>query len=561
MSIRNKAWGNLNTTRDFPFADGVGLRDDKGGRPPHEVISGLKALAPNVVGQYLYVGAMTVTSRIVTLLIMASDDLDTAGTPVLAFSQTLPLVAYRPYALEAVYPGAGGWIAFGPHIADFPYSGRFSLPRQSRLHPWAARSYQLPPIATAGLLHQTGLSGIVRLHGGNDMEIVRECREVPAYPVPEHYPQYCGDDELGTKVREVIVFRLKTPNSDGTNVFDTYRGTCSGRPESQTCDGPTPIEFLGPVAPDCHGNITLELRGCAEISAIRETVVVDDEGEEVSREGACGVIIDCGLGLSDACTTQDRLPDSEGRLPNEYDDLCVSVSYVSVSEPVVPEESFSFDTGEAAESVNPDYPIEDDLTTIGDYVIRLGEFTGDGDAMIAVNGATRNIATYEPPGDLPTGYYRRVEIEVSLAGVGSPPGVLHNAAVLANYRETSLDSGRFRYYVAEIDWDGHYRGFKLFRIAYFNGSSWVNLLSRAVPDLVLDDRYRLSLQVMPGTALNSAWLYAELVGIDDPSINLSIGPLAVNNFGPADGPFGFATNRALSSFYSFTLDNVVLPPV
>ena len=113
MSIRNKAWGNLNTTRDFPFADGVGLRDDKGGRPPQEVISGLKALAPNVVGQYLYVGAMTVTSRIATLLIMASDDLDTAGTPVLAFSQTLPLVAYRPYALEAVYPGAGGWIAFG----------------------------------------------------------------------------------------------------------------------------------------------------------------------------------------------------------------------------------------------------------------------------------------------------------------------------------------------------------------------------------------------------------------------------------------------------------------
>jgi hypothetical protein len=182
--------------------------------------------------------------------------------------------------------------------------------------------------------------------------------------------------------------------------------------------------------------------------------------------------------------------------------------------------------------------------------------------LTAANGAGRNVAVYEPAAP-PTGYYRRVAVRTKLSSVASPPGTLHNSAALANYRETTPGSDLYEYHVAEIDWDGTYSGFKLFRIAKFNGSGWVNLLARSVPTLTLDHVYDISLEIVPGAdpdSADDAWLVARLVGVTNPAIDVTIGPLAVSSYGPADGLFGFATNRSLSEFQTFSIANVTTNP-
>lgn len=574
MAVRNQHWSNLNEARAYPLDDSATLVDDLGTLVPAHILSDLKLMVPESAGKYLYLGALSVTPRIVTFLVMATDDLDVAGQVVLSINQTLPIDRNQQYELTASIDHAGGWVSFGGGILEATgYRGRFTSPRQSFLAPHAATWFRMPPIPSAAKLNNPGLTGLVALIGGNDIEIVSECREVLAHPVPSFDPQYCGSDELGTAVRNVIVFRLVStetgsaataPTAAANNVFDLYKGTCGNRPESGNCGTPEPIEFLGPVAPDCCGNITLTLKGCADVSRVLTEVTIDDQGDPVFSDDAYGVVLYCGLGLSDACVTKDRLPTAEGRLPNEYDDLCESVSFVSVSDVpvIVYEDSFSFDNASALAANDPSLPYTDTFGAVSsDYVASSGEFKYYGaDAsnpilLQARSTALRNVITFEPTPPVTNVFYKTVSSRVTLV---TAPGGLHNAAVLANYRATG--SGSFRYHVAEIDWDGHYRGFKLFRIAKFSGTSWVNLFAIAVPELQLEHTYDIELDVFPHPAdADMAFLVARLRGVTNPAVSVDIGPLAVSNFGPADGLFGMGTNRALTKFLSFSVENASPP--
>ncbi len=555
----NHGWYNRNQNRAYPFDDSATLVDDAGLQLPTSVLAGVKTLSDVDYGRFIYVGSLSVSPTVVSIVLMASEDLDSAGTAILAFSAVRPLNEYRQLEFSPLTTGAGGWVVFPDELGVTHYSGRFTTPRQSLLAPAAARWYATPAIPSAGAYGQPGFTGLVRLSGGNDFEIVGECLEIPGYDVPEHHPQYCGDDELGPLVRKVALFRLRDKSeAQGVNVFDKYRGACGARPESETCLGPQPVQNLGGVTPDCCGNILIDIRGCANIRPIRQLVTVDDDGDAVSSEEACGVVIDCGLGLAEACVAQSRLPDEDGRLPNEYDDLCSSVSTESVSVPEEPEESYSFNDDSATASIDDGLPAGG-FGTLGDFSVRSGIFTDeDGPLLRAGSGAVRNIVTYEPSGVDVVGYYRQVAANVKM--LPGSAGDLHNAAVMANYREVVGSPELHQYYVAEIDWDGYYRGFKLFRIAKFNGTRWVDLFSVAVPGLVLEDEYELRLSVSPQTNHNNAWLTARLIGIDDPGVDVQIGPLAINGYAPEDGFFGLATNRGVAEFTSFSVDNVIAPP-
>lgn len=331
MAVRNQGWNSLNESRDHPFDAAAMLQDDEGALTPLNIISGLKAMIPESAGALCYVGGLSVTPTVVTVLIMAADSLNDAGRLVLSISQRLPIVRHQQYALASQYPGAAGWITFGGGVVQ-PYRGRFATPSQSLLSPLAVRRYVAPPIASVGKYGVAGLTGLVSLRSGNDIEIVKECREVPDHAVAGSHPQYC-DGGPGLQARDVIVFRLRdTSDEQDRNVYDLYRGACGNRPESGNCGEPEPIELINAVSPDCCGYVTIEFRGCADVSEIVEAVTTNSEGAEVSREAATGVVIDCGLSLDDACISADKLPDDSGRLPNDYDDLCDSLSVFSISD-------------------------------------------------------------------------------------------------------------------------------------------------------------------------------------------------------------------------------------
>lgn len=294
MSHRNPAWYTLNTTRGYPLADSATLTDDDGAQLPHHILVDLDFTFPSTAGLYAFVSAVTVTANLVTVVLLGSPNPAGGGecpcVPLAAISAALPIVQGRPYALSPLYPGAGGFVVFGPGILE-AYSGRFSTVDQAMLVPAAARPYTSLPIPGVGKLYdQLELTGLVTLLGDNDLQIVAGQRLI---------------DDVETNV---IVFQLAN-GSPGTpnNVMQVYSGQCNGRPESLNCGDPQPIQALGAVTPDCCGVITLQLQG--------------DLSPSVTSD-ATAAVLDGTVGLIDVCPGPTGLPDSDGNLPNLPGDIC-----------------------------------------------------------------------------------------------------------------------------------------------------------------------------------------------------------------------------------------------
>lgn len=572
MPVRNQSWYSRNEARPFPLSDEASGIDDSGARLPNRYLADLHLVFPEAAARRAYLSAVTVTKTLVSVVILGTDKSASPGSfiPLASFSAAKPLDANRQYALSPLYPGVGGWIVFGDAAVQQgstaeEYAGRFTDPAQSLLAPSTTRSFFSPPIDNVAKLgNATALTGLVQLVGGNDIEIVKECREIPDDPQP--LGKEACDPNIAT-LRDVIVIRLAETVPSGaagagqSNVYDVYRGPCAARPESQTCGDPQPIELLASVPPDCCGNITITLKGCAAISKVAETAVVDEMGDIVSIDTTCGVLIDCGLGLSEACVTPDRLPAADGTLPDEVDDLCESITEVSVTITTPPaEEEESFTVLEESESAatDPTLPYSNDFSTQDPNLIVVeGHFSYVSEppqrwSTEGTNGAAaRNVSVLDAEFDT---FYKRAltRVEMRLGALGQ----LHNAAVIANYRETAPGTGLFSYYLAEIDWDGYYEGFKLFRIARFNGVAFNTELAVAVPKLQVNALYEIRLTIY-GNANdpNDAWLEARLLSVEDSSVDVTIGPLAINDYAPSLGKFGMASNRAAARFSLFEIDN------
>lgn len=561
MTLRNQAFYNRNEGRPYPVSDEATGLDDTGARVPSDLVVDLNVSFPRVAAQRAYISALTVTEHLVSLVLLGTSGPSSPAStvPLASIDLPQPVVPYRSYPFRTIYPETVGWVVFGagvvsPNVRD--YAGRFTTPAQTILLPSTTHARLAFPITDiAKLHHHEPLTGLVRLASGNDIEVIRACREVPANP-PTTGKVLCNT--LDTQARDVIVFRLKESTPAGQpqrNVYDIYSGPCAGRPESFTCGDPEPIEFIGVVPPDCCGNIDLVFRGCAIPSAVTQASVVVDEviTETVT---ACGVIIDCSLGLDEVCVTPDRLPTATGRLPNEYDDLCESASSVSITlPPEEPEESFNLDEESASVAVDPLLPIVVPFTVVEPLmVVKSGYFEYLAGAFSTENEGgplLRNLAVWDESFDT---FYKKVSARVQI--LEGFAGNLRNAAVVANYRETSPGSGRFSYYVAEIDWDGYYHGYKLFRIGRFNGSHWNTEFAVPVGKLDLETEYDITLEIFPSSNdPDAAWLIATLKSVADASIDVTIGPLLENNYTPATGRFGVSSNRAAVRFDWFRIDS------
>jgi len=324
MSVRNLHWYNANATRGYPLADQATSVSAGGVALPPGVLVDLNLRYPRTLGPYVFVSAVAVTPTLVSVTIQAATDPDDPSTyaPVAAFSARRETVEERrQYALQPQYPGVGGWVVFGSGI-DEPYTGRFDA-RGGLLAPRAARGYRPLPVTSLGLLHDaTPLTGIVNVRGEQPVEVSR------------------GEREIAGILRDVVVIGLVQPTADATllteqqSVFERFAGPCGKRPESGNCGDRAPVEFINAVPPNCEGKIFIEFRGCARIARVT---------------GECGIVIDCGLGLIDACVT-DQLPEPTGKLENEYPDECIESESEDpvVSESVGPQPPYISEESDSA---------------------------------------------------------------------------------------------------------------------------------------------------------------------------------------------------------------------
>jgi len=516
----NHHWYNQNELRSYPIDDSATCTADDGSFLPSNIIADLTLKFPESLGRYPFVSSVTVTPLLVsiTFQVASSLDGDPGFSPLAVVTVTQPVTEGQHIAVEAMYPGVGGWIVFGSGVQS-SYGGRFSTPRQSFLAPRAARPYRDFPIQSISKLSNfTPLTGIVLLKGLAPIEIAGESRDIDGVE------------------RDVIVFRLVQPAGQ-ENVFEQFAGPCGVRPESQNCGDPAPIEFIGNVGPACDGHIVIEITGCGELARLVDT---------------CGVVIDCDQSLADACAAS-RLPDETGRLPNEYTDLCDFVESESSSSSPSPSESMSSSSSGSSISLSCDLPHSDVFSDseAEDFEVVQGEFVvtiTEDDVFYSTEGplgaASRNIALWQC--DVLTTERIVTARMLMLAG---PSGARHNGGVVLNYRPHNTIPTRVEYYLAEIDYEA-----LVFRLMRFNGTSFATLTSASISNLKIGDKYEIQVEITNGPSVGQVSITSILTGVTEPSISATLGPVVTNTYLPDDGLFGLHANRAHARFDSFAVE-------
>lgn len=567
MPLRNASWYNANSSRSYPIDDIATSVDDAGLQVPNHIVTDLNLRFPSTAGKFAFFSALTSTPGAVSVVILGAATLDsTTLTPLAAVSLVKPIVHGQQYALESLYPGVGGWIVFGSGTDDYTYSGRFSTPRQSVINARAARSYVVPPVKNIGKQSlATSLTGLVQLKGSGDIEIVGETREIPISGTSSD-----PEDSAATVTRDVIVIRLRDNTTAGTgrNVFDVYSGPCGGRPESRTCDDPQPIEFISTVGPDCCGNITLEFRGCAGVAEV--------------VGGGSGVVIDCNLGMADACVRQDHLPTADGTLPNEYENLCSDYSDIVTDESEIPEVDTSFPPLDESTGIS-DMPLpyleRFDDATVYDFITWSGSFALDAttDSYYQPDtayGPIPNGTTLPSP---PTGSYSTVggtsglnialvdisggswsilnkKLITSVALLPGAIGVKHNAHVLINFRPRASDPTQKVYWSIEWDYDN-----TQLRLMHFDGR--IKSLIASVPTDLIGLYTWALLEVSVYADANdpdAAWVTAVLSHGAPYASAAAMGPIQITDFGPATGVFGVGSLQAITNFSFVKIDHEVI---
>lgn len=321
-------WSNANEQRGYPFHDLATKEGPDGTKLPEGILVDANIMVPESAGKFVFASSVAVTPGLVSVTFLATDQdpfspeesssssEPTNLIPIAAISVRKPVTAYKNYAIDPLYPGVSGWVAFGSDVAEVDQlSVRLTSPAAGLLNSRAARSYKDYPVSSLGKSGRvTELTGLVQLQGTSGVVIEKVVREIEG------------------RKREVVKVGLDI-TTNAADVLRTYAGTCGERPEDRTCELGRPFLTINGVTPDCDGNIDIIFEG------------LDPQVTSIPA----GLIVDLPVGLEDVCATFD---------PTRYDptDLCEEQPSSSSSSEQPPESSSS---SSSESSSSPAPPIEE----------------------------------------------------------------------------------------------------------------------------------------------------------------------------------------------------------
>ncbi len=506
---------NLNELRAFPLSDAATTVDNTGKFLPHDILVDCRLRFPRDVAQYAFVGGITVTPRLVSLVILGTTSQDeTSGyVPLASLTVTKPLEVFRPYAVTPLYPGVGGWVVFGSGTAT-SFVGRFATPAQSLLAPRAATPYQGLPVKSIGKLGlATALTGLVTIVGGTDIEVTVDTVL------------------LGSELRKALILSLKA-DTPGENVLQKYLTECGGRPESGTCDKPG-IEFVNGVPPDCDGNL--------EITFVNL--------EEAPYESCAGVVLDHGVELEETCVNKQPFVEPVDLCEDQSSDSSLSASS---DIPDTSSESSLVPSSESESCAALPVVLNFD-TPAGQFVIKNGDFEyqaydspseigggmGTG-ALTAINPSTRNIGIWDNCGASPA-LDRIVTTDVQVTALAPS----RNGGLVLNYHLADpLENPHIEYFLVLLDLNVN-----KIRVLRYNGLNHVEEYASPTPlPFVPNDWYRIEAEITTLSVTQKA-IAVTVSGISDPGFGPVSFSLATTRYGdPTDGRFGVGSLRGYARF-------------
>lgn len=539
--LRNQNWYNLQETRRYPLVDTAdGVVAD--GRLPTDILVDCHLRWQMDVCQFAYIGGVTVTDKLVSLVIMGVDDPANPSVriPLAAVSLLQPVGRYAYHAVTPLSPDVGGFVVFGDTTE--PVAVKFSDPQQTLLLSRCARPYRALPVPTLRKQNRVdGLAGLVNLLPGTDMISAVETIQV-----------YAQD-------RTALVFRLAKPTAV-RNTLAEYIGPCQKRPESRNCDKEG-VETINGVQPDCNGDIQILFRNL-------------DVGNYCDSEAA-GQTLDQALGIDDVCTTTQLYKQIErfaGTDSCDSESEPVSASSVSLSLSSSPSESYASGSSDSSDSDGGNGDGWSQLTlpyttrfdaassplTVKRGIFELLQGTESPDepqlgsdpdvsqSLYAHDRSQTNIAVLAAHG-LGDAVDKHVETHVSIPAVANQQA---NAGLLLNYRVVNPQTGpHLEYFVVQLN-----RTIGQFRILRFSGSSFISeshvLLSSPV---VPGHWYSIAVDIVQFSA-NQVAVSALVAGVTDPGwpgVTMSV---ALNSYLPADGQFGLFTDRSDAMFSFLQLE-------
>jgi len=300
MAVVFADWMNSNELRNYPLHDSATKQGASGALMPDGLIADLNIMLPESAGRFAFISSAAITPGLVSFTILATDtdplqptpsassssssSPGSAFVPVASITVAKPVTIYKHYAIEALYPGVAGWVAFGSDVDEVTGSYRFLHPIDGLLCSKAVRAYRDLPVTSLGKTGRlTELTGLVQLLGSDGIVVGKSVRTING------------------RRREVITIGLDL-TIDPVAVLRQFAGTCGPRPEDRTCPQGKPFLTINGVTPDCDGNIDIVF-----------------EGLDVTQVGIPdGQMIDLPVGLDDVCTEFD---------PTRFDpvDLCEEV--------------------------------------------------------------------------------------------------------------------------------------------------------------------------------------------------------------------------------------------
>ena len=304
MAILNNNWFNLNSIKRYPIDDKATGESDVGLDIPNDIVVDVRLRFPETTAKFAAISSIHCGPGIVTVTFLGCQDypvntgeLDAEPQfiPLAVISIPKPVLVGIPYSLTPMTDGVMGWIVFGEGVEQ-KFSATFTNTSQAIIAPRAASPYTVAGVSSISINNnEVKLKKDIKLRGLGDLDISYGEREIP------------GVGEVSA-----LIFSLRN-QSTSENLYKKYHGKCQGRPESESCVK-TSVEYINDVYPDCYGNININF----STNQIRNKVLVNSILK--------GMAVEMPLGMAEACTKTDYLPDEDGDLPNKYVDECADIA-------------------------------------------------------------------------------------------------------------------------------------------------------------------------------------------------------------------------------------------